>query len=454
MPPKTTQPQTNIYDTYDRVLYRKGGPLSSEDVRRIIPSSLDDGYSGGNKELIQGTFQSGNFLTRVRGWQLSSSSAEFQTAIFNIGGTVITINNTQDIQTNIDLIDSYGGGTLYLQNGTYTLTADITIPSGVTIAGVARDTVIIECGNYKLQIVGSNAYNTGTVTIANGGTTVVGVGTTWTSAMVGRYIYLGKYGDFFWYEITGFTDTTHITIREPYTGQTDLAGDTYTIATIVRDARINRLTVQNATGVAIKFQYIVECSLNDINVFGSGTGLDFDQALFPLMVISVIGCGVNVDWNEVSGFEINFSIFSDSTSGAGMVFTSTGNATFFDSGIVGNFGDGLNMTSCSSISFLSMDVSSNGGQGIELVSDCSRNSFFAVNMNNNTSDGIKFTATTDNNSINSCVIADNGGWGINIAAATCDNNILIGVNASGNASGSLTDSGTGTLKSAAVNIIP
>src|SRR3990167_3528943 len=64
---------------------------------------------------------------------------------FEVGGTTITITTTDDIQENLDLIESEGGGTLYLQNGTYTLTADILIPSGVTLRGISRDGVIINC---------------------------------------------------------------------------------------------------------------------------------------------------------------------------------------------------------------------------------------------------------------------------------------------------------------------
>lgn len=79
-------------------------------------------------------------------------------------------------------------------------------------------------------------YTTGTiVSIANGGTALVGSGTTWTADMVGRYIRITETtaangGDGFWYEIGAFTDSTHLTLLKPYEGTSISAGSAaYTI---------------------------------------------------------------------------------------------------------------------------------------------------------------------------------------------------------------------------------
>lgn len=79
-------------------------------------------------------------------------------------------------------------------------------------------------------------YTTGTiVSVANGGTAIVGSGTVWTADMVGRYIQITQTtaangGDGFWYEIAGFTDATHITLTKPYEGTAISAGSAaYTI---------------------------------------------------------------------------------------------------------------------------------------------------------------------------------------------------------------------------------
>jgi len=68
-------------------------------------------------------------------------------------------------------------------------------------------------------------YTSGTVTATNNSTTITGVGTTFTAAMVGRYI---KLPDGFWYEIASYTSATSITISGSYEGTTT-AGATFTI---------------------------------------------------------------------------------------------------------------------------------------------------------------------------------------------------------------------------------
>ncbi len=79
-------------------------------------------------------------------------------------------------------------------------------------------------------------YTTGTiVSITNGGTAIVGSGTTWTADMVGRYIQItnttaANGGDGFWYEIGSYTSATSIGLVKPYEGTSISVGSaTYTI---------------------------------------------------------------------------------------------------------------------------------------------------------------------------------------------------------------------------------
>lgn len=80
-------------------------------------------------------------------------------------------------------------------------------------------------------------YTTGTITtLTNGGTTVVGSGTSWTAAMAGRFIRVDESntvannGDAQWYEISSVTNSTTLVLVKPYMGVTLAAGGaTYTI---------------------------------------------------------------------------------------------------------------------------------------------------------------------------------------------------------------------------------
>lgn len=68
-------------------------------------------------------------------------------------------------------------------------------------------------------------YDTGTVTFTADSRAVVGVGTTWTTAMKGRKI-LGADGA--WYKIASVVDTTNLILTQPYQGTTT-AGASYRI---------------------------------------------------------------------------------------------------------------------------------------------------------------------------------------------------------------------------------
>jgi len=86
--------------------------------------------------------------------------------------------------------------------------------------------------NRRIKDLSADNYSTGTITtLANGGTAVTGSGSTWTATMVGRYFKVNSDG--IWYEISAFTDTTHITLAKPYLGTAIAAGtEAYTIAEV------------------------------------------------------------------------------------------------------------------------------------------------------------------------------------------------------------------------------
>lgn len=79
-------------------------------------------------------------------------------------------------------------------------------------------------------------YTTGTiVSVANGGTAVVGSSTVWTAPMAGRFIRItssdtANTGDGFWYEIASVTDNTNLVLTKDYQGTAIAAGSAnYTI---------------------------------------------------------------------------------------------------------------------------------------------------------------------------------------------------------------------------------
>lgn len=353
----------------------------------------------------------------------------------------VSISVGADIQSALNQMEGIGGGTVFLNNGTYTLAADINIPAGVALRGASRDGVLIDCNSsYTINIKGTDAYATGTVAINNGDTTVVGTGTTWTAAMVGQSILL----DNIWYEITARTDNTHLTISPAYSND-NLSGAAYAIATVNTAASIGRVNVFGATGAGIKIQYAMEPTIDDILVYDCGTGLDLDQVVYPRIYASAFDNGVNLDMYQVGGFDINFCFFGTSTTGAGVVMNSSGDATFFNSSITGNTGNGLTITACSRIAFISVTVNQNGAAGIESVSGSFDCQFTDMIVDSNAADGIKLAASTDRIKIKGLTISNNGAYGVNIAAATCDDSIVALNTFFSNATANMNDAGTTTL---------
>lgn len=77
-------------------------------------------------------------------------------------------------------------------------------------------------------------YSTGTITVTNGSAAVVGSGTTFTAAMVGRTLQVdptGGTGAGAGFKIASFTDATHITLENTYAGTTG-SGKTYLIGEV------------------------------------------------------------------------------------------------------------------------------------------------------------------------------------------------------------------------------
>jgi len=90
-------------------------------------------------------------------------------------------------------------------------------------------------------------YETGTVSITKGATTVTGVGTTFTSAMVGRFIQFDNERTL--YRVVTFTSTTSLEVEDPYI-DTTLSGASYAVQAIVYDLPVNFKRLRDIIDVA------------------------------------------------------------------------------------------------------------------------------------------------------------------------------------------------------------
>jgi len=129
---------------------------------------------------------------------------------------------------------------IFLRSGTYILNSDINIGSDTFIVGEDKYNTIIDLNNtYQILTSGDTEYNTGTITVANDDTTIVGSGTVWTTNLaVNDYIVI--YGSV--YKITEVTDNTHLEIEIPYRGYPE-SSISYSAGTFINNIELRNFTI-------------------------------------------------------------------------------------------------------------------------------------------------------------------------------------------------------------------
>jgi hypothetical protein len=362
----------------------------------------------------------------------------------SVGGLVRQVGPGDDIQAAIDTVSRAGGGTVQMQSGIYVTHRDLYVRSGVKLAGVGPDTAIDFDGTgYGLRGAGTLLSSAGTVSLTDGSTTVTGSSTAFTSAMSGKTLMVGGVS----YSISSVTSSTELEIAYPYYGPNQ-AGASYVIFDPVSNIKLDRFTIQNTTGLGFDAKYVAgEFVMDYLNVYDCGKALSVDRCEFPILNVIVLGCtgGDAIKISNTSGLTIESSFVAATSAGNALTLESVNNSAIHNAEFSDSSGDGISITSCQNIGFENLSVSRNTGQGIEVVSGSRELQFNQVNTEGNGSDGIKLTATADRIVIGQCNFNTNGGYGINIAAATCDDNVLIGNTFTGNVSGRVSDSGTGTI---------
>ena len=359
----------------------------------------------------------------------------------NVGQSVLSIDNTSNIQDALDSLSSNGGGILNLQDGTYILTENIIIPSGVTMIGVGpTNTILSGAGQYGISCAGSGAYTTGTITVASG-VNITGSGTSWlANVTAGQSLFLGLR----WYTIAAVTGDTSLILAEPYSGSVTLPS-TYRIATLATDVGLNGIGIVACPGTGLAFTDCRRLILNNLLTLQNNVGISITNAteVGASFIVSTGNTTDGVQATSMALFDWR-SVNSVGNGGYGFLMSSIDQFSMLPFNADGNTSGGVKITTGTD-GLLNGNANGTGGKGFELVATCDGIKFLGVDAVGNTSDGLKLTATSDNCKVQMSDFTGNGGYGINIAAASCDNTIVLGNTLSGNSSGSVNNSGTSTL---------
>ena len=346
------------------------------------------------------------------------------------------------IEDAVDYVQLIGGGDIFVWGGTYAPSRGMTITYPVNIIGqnVALTTINFGSSTKNFTVNSGTAYATGTISsIAGDKVTVTGSGTSWlANASAGQYIFLGTR----WYLIAAVTGNTTLILAEAYLD--DIALSAYRIATLTRGISFESMTITGSTGTAIAVTDARDVTLRDVLFLSNNKGFVFTNVSQPNINTSVCA-GSTSNGFEMTNVGLGFvsGLASSGNGGHGGVLNNVKVVNFASSASEANTTDGLNLTDCDTVK-LDYIASSNGGQGIELVSG-NREIDMYVHASNNASDGVKLTATADFCKIIGGHYDTNGGYAINIANANCDKNVVVGNSYNSNSSGTLSDSGTDTV---------
>jgi hypothetical protein len=137
------------------------------------------------------------------------------------------------------------------------------------------------------QIVQPNADKSdGTVSITAGGNALVGTGTSFAAADVGKFIRLQSSYD--WYRITAVASDVSATIEAPYTGSTDLTDGTYLLRQIF-------YSVPNARKILGAKQAITNVELVCMHYKDYDTYLQFSESVAKATRFCLYGIDANND---------------------------------------------------------------------------------------------------------------------------------------------------------------
>ena len=363
----------------------------------------------------------------------------------DIGTRQLVARDGSEIQQRIDEINNLGGGIVFLKNGIYNMPSDIRLYSNITLEGETGGGVIIDFqGNpYQIKAQGNGAFSTGTVSISNDSTTVTGTGTDWTLELEGRFIFLRDH----YYEVSSVDSSTSITIANTYSGTADISGGTYIIANTVDGVSLINFTVKNSTNSsgAIFFRYTSFPFFEGVTAADSTLGIKVqDTDILTSRDFEVIDCESGFVLDQVgittlNSFNINDVTVGDALSCSKLVNSEISNFTTNNAA-----GSGMVFDTCSDTGVIDFSCASNSSYGIRLVNNDTFNITVGTISDNNL-DGVKFVGNSNFNIINTINFEDSGGYGINVSESGCDNNVLTGNTFTGNVSGAMNDSGTGTM---------
>ncbi len=354
------------------------------------------------------------------------------------------VTPTENLQSAIDSLNKVGGGSLYLQSGSYIQQTALVGYSSVRMIGISPSQTIIDFNGTSsgLTFAESNAYTTGTITVASG-VAITGSGTLWlANVTAGMSLFLGTR----WYTIAAVTDNTHLILAEAY-GDNVTLPSTYRISFPAKGFSVSNLSLQNSTsGVGLTLSGARQFFLSNVLSVSCNKGVYANNVSEMAIdeVITVAGSGIGFEMLNVGLSNIT-DLNSSGNSSHGVKMYNVKTVYMAPGSSTANGNIGYSMEFCTDISML-VNASGNGDKGIKMISNCNNVSVLPGSpVRGNVSDGISLTASAIGCKAALCDIQGNGGYGINIVAASDVGTLLSSNYLVGNTLGQMNNAGTGSI---------
>ena len=353
-----------------------------------------------------------------------------------------------DIQQAIDYTSLLGGGIVFIKNGTYLPTADITVPSNIHIQGESMDGVIIDFNGGTFQFLAEGSGNdspSGTIAINEDSGTIDGTSTAFlTEVEAGQYIRINDA----WYEVSSITDDTHLNLVITYRGHSQ-TGLSYDIMTPLKNIEVDTLSIKGShDSYAGYFHYVKDSSVHNIRTFSNThNGIKFtflaDCSVKDIYSDGNLEYGILIDQNQstyysglssISNNEVGLYYSGDASSGNVIQNVNCSHNGWY----------GFHIIVGNKATFLTCTAVDNGADGFRLVAVTYIN-ILGCFAEGNDADGIVIANNNSRCKIEMCTCLNNAQYGIEIAGGASGNskNIVIGNVALGNTSGEISDGGTG-----------
>ena len=389
--------------------------------------------------LIPREYLSNSASDRV-GYASTTPSADAYKAVVSANkgdGTFLSI------QEAIDEVNDFGGGEVFLKNGTYTLNNDLTLYSKVSLIGESfGGVVIVFAGAYSLKGTGSSIYSTGTVSITKGSTALTGLNTLWLANVTTSHkIVLSKFP----YDIASVDSDTGITLSSKYAGAT-LSDATYVSAVYISGNKVENLIISGSSTHGVNFSYVDLPLLYFVYASAvGGNGFRFTNCLRTSLELCIAdGCGSSGIYAANTYLLNGDRAILTNNASHGFEGDDVANMIFVSSPSDNNTTNGFNIINSTKYTLDVCEGARNGTHGLYT----SASSYGQINEGGydaNGTDGVRIDANSDFNNVVSVEATGNGGYGVNINSADCTANIVALSQLSGNILGNTSDSGTGSI---------